>query len=152
MRRTVLVPVAAGLTVPAIASALAPPPEAAAWELLSRIQVEERIDGDDYAVVKRFPPEIENGAPVFEISGFLIPVGVGAETTEFMLVPEAGMCPFCGSSEHGTAIEVSLAEPLAVDAIGEDATKRVVLRGALQTVTDPQTFQAFYMTDARVAG
>ena len=144
MRRIVLVPVAAGLTVPTIASALAPPPETAGWELLSRIQVEERINGDDYAVVKRFPPEIENGAPVFEISGFLIPVGVGAETTEFMLVPEAGMCPFCGSPDHGTAIEVSLADPLPA----VEGEARVTLRGALHAVKDAQTTQAVVMTDA----
>ena len=122
------------------------------WTLIDGIEREEVITADSYAVIKRFPAEVAGGVDEFEIAGYLIPLGFGAETADWMLVPEAGMCPFCGSSEHGTAIEVSLAEPLAVDAIGEDATKRVVLRGALQTVTDPQTFQAFYMTDARVAG
>lgn len=124
----------------------------AAWALVRGVEAREVIRGDDYAVVKRFPAEIEGGVDVFEIAGYLVPLGFGAETTDFMLVPEAGMCPFCGSSEHGTAIEVSLAEPMAVSEVGEDATTRVVLRGALHAIKDPETFQALYLTDARITG
>lgn len=126
-------------TLPALADGVDP-----SWDLIGRIEVEERIDGDRYMVMKRFPPELDGGAPVFEISGFLYPAGFEAETTEFILVPEAGMCPFCGSPDHGTAIAVSMADPMP----SVEGTSRVVLRGTLHAVTDPETFQAVVMTGA----
>ena len=138
---------ATATTTPAWAEEVHP-----AWTLIDGVEREEIVTDDSYAVVKRFPAEIAGGIDEFEIAGYLIPLGFGAETADWMLVPEAGMCPFCGSSEHGTAIEVSMAEPIAVDTIGEDATKRVVLRGALHTLKDPETFQALYMTGAQVTG
>ncbi|MBM2576215.1 hypothetical protein JQC91_07845 [Jannaschia sp. Os4] len=144
---TALVTIGAATTTPAWAEEVHP-----AWSLIEGIEREEVISGDDYAVIKRFPAEIAGGVDEFEIAGYLVPLGFGAETADWMLVPEAGMCPFCGSSEHGTAIEVSMAEPIAVDEIGEDATKRVVLRGSLHALKDPQTFQALYMTGAVVKG
>ena len=137
---TLALPVA-GLAFPALSETAPTDP---AWDLLSRIEIKEVSTGGDYGVVKRFPPEIENGAPVFEISGYLVPLGFGAETTDFMLIPEAGMCPFCGSPDHGAAIEVSLASPLPA----VEGTTRITLRGALRTVTDPQTWQAVVMTGA----
>ncbi|WP_308917519.1 hypothetical protein [Jannaschia sp. LMIT008] len=144
MHRLTLAPLAAGLALPAAADGQAD----AAWDLLSRIERTEVVTDDSYAVLKRFPPEIADGADVFEISGFLVPMGFGAETTDFMLIPEAGMCPFCGSSDHGLAIQVAMADPLPA----VEGESRVTLRGALHAVTDPQTFQSVVMTDAVTVG
>lgn len=38
-----------------------------------------------------------------------------------------GFCPFCGDPEHGTSLQVTMADPLAGYVEGE----RITLRGAL---------------------
>lgn len=142
MPRSALALLAAPLALPGAAHAeTAADP---AWHLLGQIETQEVVQGDDWHVVKRFPAEIAGGADVFEISGYLIPVGWEAETRDFMLVSDLGQCPFCGSGEHGTAIEVRLADPLPV----MDEERHARLRGALRLVTDPLTMQAVVMEDA----
>ncbi|UWQ18625.1 hypothetical protein [Jannaschia sp. M317] len=115
-----------------------------AWHLLGQIEVTEHESADSWSVTKRFPAEIENGVDTFEISGYLIAVGWEAETRDYMLVSDLGQCPFCGSGDHGTAIEVRLTDPLPVT----DEAQHATLRGMLQLVRDPSTMQAVVMTDA----
>ncbi|MEM7489845.1 MAG: hypothetical protein AAF390_12065 [Pseudomonadota bacterium] len=114
------------------------------WHLLGQIEVIEHETETSWSVTKRFPAQLEGGADTFEISGYLIPVGWEEETRDFMLVSDLGQCPFCGSGDHGTSIEVRLADPLPVT----EESRHATLRGALHTVTDPQTMQAVIMTDA----
>lgn len=116
------------------------------WALLSSIAIEEIFTGDTYEVVKIFPAEIENGIEKFDITGYVVPLSPGAEVTELLLVSDMGACPFCGGSDHGGSLQVSLAEPL----IGIEEGARMTLRGSLEPVTDPETWQAAIMRDARV--
>ncbi|MGB3406759.1 MAG: hypothetical protein WBA67_04635, partial [Jannaschia sp.] len=64
------------------------------------------------------------------------------------LVSDLGQCPFCGSGDHGTSIEVRLTDPLRVT----EEAKRATVRGALSLVRDADTMQAVVMTDARLTG
>ena len=114
-----------------------------AWALLSDIQVEEIITDTSYEVRKVFPTAVENGIEVFDISGYLVPLDNGVEISDFILISDMGFCPFCGSPEHGTSLQVSMATPMTFE---EGA--RVTLRGNLEAVTDPETFQTTIMRDA----
>ncbi|MBU2993792.1 hypothetical protein Q4555_11850 [Octadecabacter sp. 1_MG-2023] len=114
-----------------------------AWDLLAAIEVDEVITGTSYEVRKVFPTAVENGIEQFDITGYLVPLAEGAEITDFILISDIGFCPFCGSPEHGTSLQVSMADPIGY----EDGT-RVTLRGALEAVTDPETFQTTIMRDA----
>ncbi|MFO6464465.1 hypothetical protein ACK8OR_08735 [Jannaschia sp. KMU-145] len=143
MRRATLLtttfPIAAALPAVAFADAADP-----AWHLLGQIEVTEHETADSWSVTKRYPSEIAGGVDRFEISGYLVPVGWEAETRDWMLVSDLGQCPFCGSGDHGTAIEVQLADPLPVT---EDA-RHAKLSGALHLVEDADTMQAVVMTGA----
>jgi hypothetical protein len=124
------------------APALAETPDA--WHLLSQIETVEHETETSWHVTKRYPAEIADGADDFEISGYLVPVGWEAETRDWMLVSDLGQCPFCGSGDHGTSIEVRLADPMPVT----EESQRMTLRGALHLVRDPGTMQAVVMIDA----
>lgn len=117
-----------------------------AWHLLGQIELTEHETADSWSVTKRFPAEIENGVAEFQISGYLVAVGWEEETRDYMLMSDAGQCPFCGSGDHGTAIEVKLANPL----LATDEARRATVRGALHLVRDTDTLQAVVMTDARL--
>lgn len=117
---------------------------AAQWDLLAAIEVEEIITDTTYEVRKVFPSALENGVEQFDISGYLVPLADGAEISDFILISDMGFCPFCGSPEHGTSLQVSMADPIAFE-----EGKRITLRGALETVTDPETWQTTVLTDAR---
>ena len=117
---------------------------AAPWDLLAAIEVEEIITDTSYEVRKVFPSALENGVEQFDISGYLVPLSDGAEISDFILISDMGFCPFCGSPEHGTSLQVSMADPIAFEE-GE----RVTLRGALETVTDPETWQTTVLTGAK---
>ncbi|SMX32491.1 hypothetical protein [Octadecabacter ascidiaceicola] len=117
---------------------------AAQWDLLSQIEVEEIITDTSYEVRKVFPSAIENGVEQFDISGYLVPLNEGVEISEFILISDMGFCPFCGSPEHGTSLQVSMAAPIAYE-----EGKRVTLRGALEAVTDPETWQTTLLNNAR---
>lgn len=116
---------------------------AAQWELLSQIEIEEIITETSYEVRKVFPSSIENGVEQFDISGYLVPLNEGAEISDFILISDMGFCPFCGSPEHGTSLQVSMADPIAFE-----EGKRVTLRGALEPVTDPETWQTTLLNNA----
>jgi hypothetical protein len=138
-------PLALAAALPALAGA--PVADAAdGWDLLGKIEFEERETATSWSVIKRFPAELEGGVETFEISGYLTPVGWEEATRDFMLVSDAGQCPFCGSGEHGTAIEVRMTDPLPVS----DESRRVTLRGALHPVRDETTLQAVVMTGAEI--
>lgn len=117
---------------------------AAQWDLLAAIEIEEIITDTSYEVRKVFPSAIENGVEQFDISGYLVPLADGAEISDFILISDMGFCPFCGSPEHGTSLQVTMADPIQF-VEGE----RVTLRGALETVTDPETWQTTVLTGAQ---
>jgi len=116
----------------------------AQWDLLAAIEVEEIVTDTTYEVRKVFPSALENGVEQFDISGYLVPLSDGAEISDFILISDMGFCPFCGSPEHGTSLQVTMADPMTF----EDG-KRVTLRGTLETVTDPETWQTTVLTGAR---
>lgn len=118
----------------------------APWDLLAQVEIEEIMTDTTYEVRKAFPSEIENGIEAFDITGYVVPLSDGPEITDFILVSDMGFCPFCGSPEHGTSLQVSMAAPTT----GLEEGTRVTLRGALEAVTDPETFQSTIMRNARL--
>lgn len=120
-------------------------PATAPWDLLAAIEIEEIVTDTTYEVRKVFPAAIENGIEKFDISGYIVPLSDDPEITDFILISDMGFCPFCGSPEHGTSLQVTMADPITDFEEG----KRVTLRGALETVTDPETWQTTVLTNAR---
>lgn len=118
------------------------------WDLLAQVEIEEIMTETSYEVRKVFPSAIEDGIEAFDITGYVVPLSDGPDLTDFILVSDMGFCPFCGSPEHGTSLQVSMASPTA----GLEEGTRVTLRGALEAVTDPETFQSTIMRNARLVG
>lgn len=116
-----------------------------AWDLLASIEIEEIVTETSYEVRKIFPAAVENGIDQFDITGYIVPLSDGPGITDFILISDMGFCPFCGSPEHGTNLQVSMAEPL----VGYEEGSRITVRGALEPVTDPETWQTTIMTGAR---
>ena len=129
-------------TSPAAAQQITSP----AWDALQAVDIEEIVTENSYEVRKVFPSEIKDGVAQFDITGFVVPLGDTSNVKDFMLVPDMGFCPFCGDPAHGAALQVSLAEPLTYV---EEGT-RLSLRGSLETITDPQTWQSTIMRNAVV--
>jgi hypothetical protein len=115
------------------------------WELLSAIKVEEIVTDTTYEVRKIFPTEIKNGIDQFDITGYIVPLTDEPNISNFILVSDMA-CPFCGSPEHGTSLQVKMTNPLK----GFEEGTRITLRGALQAVTDPETWQTTIMINARI--
>lgn len=120
--------------------------ESPAWDTLAAITVEEIITDTSYEARKTYPSEIEGGVAEFDITGFAVPLGGSENVREFMIVSDMGFCPFCGDPEHATALQVTLTEPIP---FVEDGM-RLSLRGALEPIKDPQTFQSVILRDAVV--
>lgn len=118
--------------------------ESPAWDALAAIEIEEVMTETSYEARKTFPADLEGGVAQFDITGFAVPLGDMANVREFMIVSDMGFCPFCGNPEHGTALQVTLAEPIPFIEEG----MRLSLRGALEPVTDPQTSQSVILRDA----
>ena len=119
----------------------------ASWDILAAIEVEEIVTDTSYEVRKIFPTAVEDGIEQFDITGYLVPL-YGDESggiTDLILVSDMGFCPFCGSPEHGTNLQVSMAEPL----MDFEEGQRITLRGALEPVTDTETWQTTILTGAR---
>mgnify|MGYP000571985175 CR=1 FL=1 len=114
------------------------------WDLLASIEIEEIITDTSYEVRKTFPSEVENGIEQFDISGYLVPLSEGPWMYDFILISDMGFCPLCGSAEHGTSLQVSMAEPVLYE-----EGKRITLRGALEPITDTETWQTTILTSAR---
>lgn len=126
--------------------ALAERIDSPAWDALAAIEIEEIVTDTSYEVRKIFPVEIKDGVEQFDITGFAVPLGDTANVREFMIVSDMGFCPFCGDPEHGTALQVTLTEPLPFVEEG----MRLTLRGSLETIKDSQTWQSAIMRDAVV--
>ena len=114
------------------------------WQLLDQIEIEEVITETSYEVKKTLPSEIDEGLQGVEITGFAVPMIPGEMVQELLLVSDMGLCPLCGSGEHGATLQITLAEP--VPSFEEGA--KLTLRGDLQAVRDPETWQAAIMTSA----
>lgn len=131
----------------AASSAFAEQIDSAAWDLLEAISVEEVISDTTYEVRKVFPAEIADGIAQFDITGFAVALdGNGSDVSELFLVSDMGFCPFCGDPAHGSALQVSLTTPIPMF---EDGT-RLSLRGALEAVTDTETWQSAVMRNATI--
>ena len=139
------------LTVSATALAAASPSfaetiDSAAWDALAAIEIEEIMTETTYQVRKVFPEEIAKGVSDFAITGFAVPLGSTENVSDFMIVSDMGFCPFCGNPEHGTSLQVTLADPIPFIEEG----MRLSLRGTLETIDDEQTWQSTIMRDAVV--
>lgn len=145
MKRTTSLSVSA-TAIAAATQGFAQSVDSTAWDLLEAIEVEEIVTETSYEVRKIFPSEIKDGVEQFDITGYAVPLGSGTNVSELMLVSDMGFCPFCGDPDHGTALQVSLAEPLP---ILEEGT-RLQLRGSLETITDSATWQSAVMRNARL--
>ncbi|MDC0738624.1 hypothetical protein N6L24_10050 [Cognatishimia sp. SS12] len=117
-----------------------------AWTLLEQIKVTEIITETSYEVKKSYPGDLQELGRDIEISGYAVPMYPGSEITELLLVSDMGLCPLCGNSEHGANLQIVLAEPITQ----LDETKRIVLRGDLAPVLDPETWQAAIMRNAKI--
>lgn len=120
--------------------------EDASWALLDQIEIEEIVTDTSYEVRKIYPSAIENGVEQFDISGYVVPLYSETDIKEFILISDMGFCPFCGDPDHGTSLQISMAEPLPSYVEGE----RITLRGALEPVTDSETWQTTILTGAHV--
>lgn len=116
------------------------------WHLLNEIDREEIVTDTSYEVRKNFPDALSKGAIEFEITGYAAPLTPGDLISDLILVSDMGSCPFCGSLDHGASLEVTLAE--AIPAFDENT--RLSLRGTLEPVTDPETWQAAVLRNARI--
>ena len=144
--RTATAPIALALGFAPFAAAAQDRIEGPAWDLLASIDIEEIVTDTTYEVRKLFPAEVIDGIPQFDITGYVVPLSDDPAITDLIIVSDMGFCPFCGSPEHGTSLLVSMAEPLA----GYEYGERITLRGALEAVTDPETWQTTVLTGARV--
>jgi hypothetical protein len=63
-----------------------------------------------------------------------------------ILVSDKGLCPLCGSAEHGASLQITLADPIETF----DESRRMTLRGALTPVTDPETWQSAILENATI--
>ena len=71
---------------------------------------------------------------------------VGSEIRELLLVSDMGTCPFCGNADHGTSLQVKLAQPIMEF---EEGT-RITLKGALSAVRDTTTWQSAVLENAKI--
>lgn len=119
------------------------------WDLLSQIQIEELVSETSYRVNKTWPKGFEGAMEDTRITGYAVPMfpGIpGDSVKDLILTSDIGLCPLCGSPDHGATLQVTLAEPI----IGFEDGQRIALTGTLQRVEDAETWQAAIMTGARV--
>ena len=70
----------------------------------------------------------------------------GAMVQDLILMSDMGSCPMRGSLDHGANLQVVLNN--AIPAFEEGT--RLSLRGTLVPVTDPETWQAAILQNARI--
>lgn len=116
------------------------------WALLGEVEINEVVTDTSYHVEKTFPKQLEDGIQELTITGYAVPMTPGSEIRELLLVSDMGTCPFCGSGDHGTSLQVKLAQPMTEF---EDGT-RITLRGALSAVRDATTWQSAVLENATV--
>jgi hypothetical protein len=142
---------APALAVPALAFTAEPLPAPLpaliddGWQLLGKVRIEETQEGELWKVVKTFDPALaaRNGTEL-TLTGYAIPLSARDPITRLILVSDPADCPFCGGG-YGPAIEVLL--DLGLPRIPEFAMLRVT--GRLELIEDPETMQAYRLTDAR---
>jgi hypothetical protein len=117
------------------------------WQLLDEIAIEEIVTETTYEVRKSYPAALTEGREVeVEITGYATPSLPGETIRELLLVSDMGLCPFCGSLDHGATLVVSLND--AIPTI-EDST-RLTLKGTLAPVDDPETWQSVVLKNAQI--
>ncbi len=116
----------------------------AQWRLLAEVEIEEHVEDGIWTAEKRFPDALLAAREGFEIEGYLVPITPEAFIETFLLVEDPADCPFCGSSGYGPALEVELRHPLR----DLPEFSRIRVRGELQTIEDPETYQALRLVDA----
>ncbi len=116
------------------------------WDLIEAIEIDEKIKGDSYVVTKSYPDDLiamaRSGS--FEVEGYFVPVMAQGSVRQFLMVRDPAECPFCGSSGYGLALEVITKRP--VPDMGE--FERITVRGTLELVDDPETWQAVILKNA----
>ena len=117
-----------------------------AWDLIKAIEIEEIISEDNYEVRKTFPAGLEEQGTGIEITGYAFPMLPGETIRELILVSDMGLCPLCGEGDHGANLQVTLAEPITTF----DESMRITLKGNLEAITDPETWQAAILKDAQI--
>ena len=116
------------------------------WSLLSDIQVEEVVTENSYRVIKSWPTALSQSLEDVEIAGYAIPMIPGETVQDLILSSDTGICPLCGSVDHGATLQVTLDEPIT----GFEDGERITLRGTLERVEDSETWQAAKLTGAQV--
>ncbi len=117
------------------------------WQLLDQITIQELVTETSYEVRKTYPPALARGAEIaVEITGYATPALPGDMVRELLLVSDMGLCPLCGSADHGATLVVSLADEIPVI----DDSSRITLRGTLSPVTDPETWQSVVLKNATI--
>ncbi|CUH64129.1 hypothetical protein TG4357_01094 [Thalassovita gelatinovora] len=117
-----------------------------AWHLLNQIGIEEIITDTSYEVRKTYPAGLEQGSRNFEITGYAAPMIPGETVRDLIMVSDMGLCPLCGGSDHGANLQITLADPIAMT----DDSVRITVRGTLNRIDDPETWQAVILQDAQI--
>ncbi|WP_226553161.1 hypothetical protein [Celeribacter naphthalenivorans] len=138
----------AGMTASLTSTALPVFAEASGWDLLQGITIDEVVTETTYEVKKGFPERLKNGVKGMELTGYAVPLTPGADISELILVSDMGLCPFCGSGEHGASVQVSLNSPIQ----GLEEGARVTIKGDMMPVLDPETWQAAVLQNAVITG
>lgn len=122
--------------------------DAPGWADLKGITIDEVVTETSYEVKKGFPDRLKDGVPGMELTGYAVPLTPGAEVRELILMSDMGICPFCGSGDHGAAVQVNLDQPI----VGLEEGTRITLRGDMKPVLDPETWQAAVLENAVILG
>lgn len=137
---------AAAMTTAAASAATGAIAETDAWTLLEQIEIKEIVTDTSYEVRKTFPAQMSTLGEGIKISGYAVPMYPGEKIKDLILVSDMGLCPLCGNSGHGANLQITLEEPIEV----LDESQRIELVGDLTPVTDPETWQAAILKNARI--
>ncbi|WP_417247936.1 hypothetical protein [Celeribacter sp.] len=116
------------------------------WEVIQQITIDEIVTEQTYEVRKSYPKALPAEGVEMELTGYVVPMYPGEKITELLMVSDMGLCPFCGSADHGASLQITLAEPITT--IDEGA--RITVRGIMDRVNDPETWQAVKMNNAAI--
>ena len=105
------------------------------WDLLQNIKITEEVVDGELQKVKLYPVRMRDGISEYELTGYVRKVTRPRKEFEtFYLISDMGFCPWCGSLDHGAAVQVNLAEAILDLEDGD----RITVRGALAPVADPE--------------
>ncbi|MEM1101045.1 MAG: hypothetical protein AAGH73_05890 [Pseudomonadota bacterium] len=126
------------------ATILAPALPAFAAETVQAPLAGEAIAGQEARFL--MPVAQDDGGDLYEVTGYLHLVKVSAEISEFILVSDMGVCPWCGGADHGTALEVQLADP----ATRLEHGQRITVRGQLEDIRGLDAHMTTRMVSATI--